>query len=88
MPLSRQLTKLLPLAVVVSVAAIVAMAARSPLPSAEKLPEVGVEFSDLKPAVDRVNGPLSQELAVLRGRIEKLQHRVEELARRKGTPRS
>lgn len=42
----------------------------------------------VRAAVDRVNGPLSQELQGLRGRIEKLQHRVEELARRKGAPRS
>ena len=47
--------KLLPLVVVLSVATIVALAARSPLPSAEKLPEVGAELSDLKPILDRVN---------------------------------
>lgn len=55
MPLTRHLTKLLPLVVVLAVASIVALAARSPLPSAEKLPEVGTEISDVKPLVDRVN---------------------------------
>jgi hypothetical protein len=51
----RHLTKLLPVAVVLAVATIVALAARSPLPPAEKLREVGVEISDLRPAVERVN---------------------------------
>jgi len=55
MLLYRHLTLLLPLAVVLAVASIVALAARSPLPPAEKLVEVGVDISDLKPAVERVN---------------------------------
>jgi hypothetical protein len=60
MSLFRLFTKLLPVAVVVAVASIVAMAARSPLPPAEKLPEVGVEISDLAPAVERVNAELAK----------------------------
>lgn len=51
----RHLTKLLPLFVVLAVATIVALAARSPLPSADRLPEVGADVSDLQPAVERVN---------------------------------
>lgn len=53
--LNRYLTKLLPLVVVLSVVTIVAMAARSPLPPAEKLREVGVAIDDLKPIVDRID---------------------------------
>src|SRR5579871_5436035 len=55
----RRLTKLLPLVVVCAVATIVAMAARSPLPPAARLPEVGIEVSDLKPAVARVDAELA-----------------------------
>jgi hypothetical protein len=55
MPRLRHLTKLLPLVVVLAVATIVALAARSALPPAEKLREVGVDISDLKPAVDTLN---------------------------------
>ena len=55
MSCTRHLTKLLPLVVVLGIAAIVARAARSPLPSADKLPEVGVEIADLQPIVDRIN---------------------------------
>ncbi len=55
MPVLKHLTKLVPLVVVLAVATIVALAARSPLPPAEKLPEVGVEIDDLKPAVARLN---------------------------------
>jgi len=53
--MTRHLTKLLPLLVVLGVASIVARAARSPLPPAEKLLEVGAEISDLPPIVNRVN---------------------------------
>jgi hypothetical protein len=60
MPFFHRLTLLLPLAVVLAVASIVAMAARSPLPTAEKLPEVGVEISDLRPVVDRVNAEFAR----------------------------
>jgi hypothetical protein len=56
----RHLTKLLPVAVVLAVATIVALAARSPLPPAEKLREVGVEISDLRPAVERVNAEFAR----------------------------
>jgi hypothetical protein len=56
MPLfKRYLTKALPLVIVLSVVTIVAVAARSPLPPAESLPEVGVAIDDLKPAVARLN---------------------------------
>ena len=55
----RHLTKLLPLVVVCAIATIVAMAARSPLPPAARLPEVGVDISDLKPAVARVDTELA-----------------------------
>jgi hypothetical protein len=55
MNVTRHLTKLLPLVVVLSVAAIVARAARSPLASAGKLPEVGSDISDLHEVVERVN---------------------------------
>src|SRR5258708_3629806 len=55
MSLTRHLTKLLPLAVVLAVGSIVALAARSPLPSAPRSPEVGTDVSDLKPVVDLVN---------------------------------
>ncbi|MBI3863858.1 MAG: DUF1549 domain-containing protein [Planctomycetia bacterium] len=55
MPVLKHLTKLLPLVVVLAVASLVARAARSPLPPAEKLPEVGIEIDDLKAAVARVN---------------------------------
>ncbi len=55
MQFSRRLTMILPLVVVLAVASIVAMAARSPLPPAETLAEVGVDISDLKPVVERVN---------------------------------
>ena len=54
-PMTRHLTKLLPLVVVLGVASIVATAARSPFPVAAKLREVGAEISDLPPIVDRVN---------------------------------
>ncbi|MBS0265267.1 MAG: DUF1549 domain-containing protein [Planctomycetes bacterium] len=49
------LLKLLPLGVVLSVATIVAWAARNPLPPAEKLTEVGHSLQDLKPIVGRIN---------------------------------
>src|SRR5262245_32889076 len=55
MPIYRHVTKVLPLAVVIAVASIVAVAARSPLPPADKLAEVGVDMSDLKSVVERVN---------------------------------
>jgi hypothetical protein len=64
MPFLRHLTKLLPLVVVVAVATIVALAARSPLPPAEKLPEVGVDLSDLKPAVERLDAEFARRWAV------------------------
>jgi hypothetical protein len=60
MPLLKHLTKLLPVAVVLVVATIVALAARSPLPPAEKRPEVGVEISDLRPAVECVNAEFAR----------------------------
>src|SRR5260370_19126730 len=58
--LLRHLTKLLPLVVVLAVATIVAMAARSPLPPAEKLPEVGVDISDLRPTVESLNAEFAR----------------------------
>lgn len=63
MPIFRHLTKLLPLVVVCAVATIVAMAARSPLPPAEKLPEAGVDISDLRPAVEKVNAAFAARWA-------------------------
>lgn len=61
--IKRYLTKALPLVVVLAVATIVAMAARSPLPPASRLREVGVEIDDLKPAVARLNAEFSARWA-------------------------
>lgn len=60
MQLIRHLPKLLPLAVGLAVAGIVAMEASSPLPPAERLPEVGVAIDDLKPVVERVNAEFAR----------------------------
>jgi hypothetical protein len=57
--LRRVLTLLPPLAVVLGVVTIVALAARSPLPPANRLREVGVASSDLRPVLDRVDAEFS-----------------------------
>jgi hypothetical protein len=59
----RHLTRLLPLVVVAGVASLVALATRSPAPSAERRPEVGVAVSDLGPVVERVNAEFATKWA-------------------------
>src|SRR5579872_1422220 len=60
MQLIRHLPKFLPLAVALAVAGIVAMEAYSPLPPAEKLPEVGAAIDEIKPVVARVNAEFAR----------------------------
>jgi hypothetical protein len=61
--LQKSLTKLLPLVIVLAVVTIVARAARSPLPKAERLKEVGVAIDDLKPAVAKINADFAEHWA-------------------------
>lgn len=61
MPGARYLMKLLPLGVLLAVVTIVAVAARSPLPPADKLPEVGADVSGIEPALARVNAVLATQ---------------------------
>jgi hypothetical protein len=61
--LKGYMIKVLPLATLLAIATIVAMAARSPLPPAERLPEVGVAIDDLKRAVARINAEFASRWA-------------------------
>jgi hypothetical protein len=52
---TRSLSRLLPLFVVATVVGLVYWAARSPLPAASRVQEVGADLDDLAPAVSQVN---------------------------------